>query len=124
MPPFRPTDEQRRSVERMAAVGIKHSDICKVIINPRTNKPLDEKVMRKHFRHELDAGYVKANTAVAQSLYDQAVKAGNVAAAIWWTKARMGWSETNKLLHATDGKPVAPVINLLGHPDEPTDGND
>src|SRR5437899_813198 len=30
----------------------------------------------------------------AKSLYDQAV-GGNVTAAIWWTKARMRWSETH-----------------------------
>ena len=34
-----------------------------------------------------------ANYQVAKSLYEQAV-GGNVTAAIWWTKARMGWSET------------------------------
>lgn len=35
-----------------------------------------------------------ADLAVANALYNNAVINGNVAAQIWWTKARMRWSET------------------------------
>ena len=49
---------------------------------------------RKAFRVELDRGMAVANYQVAKSIYEQAV-GGNVTAAIWWTKARMGWSETS-----------------------------
>jgi hypothetical protein len=117
MPAFKPTDEQRRIVEGMSGFGIKHADICQLVINPRTGKPLDPMCLRKHFRSELDTGHVKANAAVAKSLYNQAL-AGNVTAAIWWTKARMNWSETAKIEHAgKDGTPIVPVINLLGKPE-------
>jgi hypothetical protein len=56
---------------------------------------IDKKTLAEAFRAELDRGMALADYAVAKSLYDQAV-GGNVTAAIWWTKARMGWSE-NKL---------------------------
>lgn len=90
---FKPTPEQRKIVKELSGYGIPHADICRMVIfNPQTGKPLDDKTLRLHFRRELDAGHVEANSEVAKSLFAQA-KAGNVTAAIWWTKARMGWSE-------------------------------
>ena len=53
--------------------------------------------LRKHFEEELELGAAKANTAVAQFLFDQATGArgdGSVAAAIFWAKTRMQWKET------------------------------
>jgi hypothetical protein len=74
---------------------------------------------RAAFRHELDVGHVIANSAVAQSLYQQAIN-GNVTAAIWWTKARMGWKETTvQQFQDADGNPIGPTLNLFGHPEHP-----
>jgi hypothetical protein len=102
--PFAPTKEQRDQVEAMAGYGIPHEDICRLVINPRTGCPIDDKTLRRHFRYELDTGYVKANAKVVQSLYAQAT-GGNVTAAIWWTKARMGWAE--RVEHSgKDGGPM------------------
>jgi hypothetical protein len=68
--------------------------------------------LRSAFRHELDVGHVKANSAVAESLYQQAIK-GNVTAAIWWTKARTGWKETTvQHFQDADGNPIGPTLNL------------
>jgi hypothetical protein len=103
--PFVPSKEQRDSVETLAGYGIPHEEICRLVTNPRTNRPIDDKTLRRHFRHELDTGYVKANAKVVQSLYAQAT-GGNVTAAIWWTKARMGWAE--RVEHTgKDGGPIA-----------------
>jgi hypothetical protein len=60
----------------------------------RFGKPIDKRTLAEAFRAELDRGMALADYAVAKSPYDQAV-GGNVTAAIWWTKARMGWSETH-----------------------------
>jgi hypothetical protein len=92
-PAFRPTDEQRRQVEAMVGYGIPEAQIALLIINPQTNRPIDEKTLRRHFRDEIDRGQVKANAAVAQSLFKLATS-GNVTAAIFWIKTRMGWKET------------------------------
>jgi hypothetical protein len=80
-------------VEAMAGFGIRHEEIARVIINPESEKSIDDKTLRLHFRDELDTGMTKANTAVASALYTQATAERNVTAMIWWTKARMGWRE-------------------------------
>jgi hypothetical protein len=84
-----PTPQQRRQVLTMTGFGIRQSEVAAVL-------GIDEKTLRLHFRHELDTGATKANMRVVQSLYDMAVRDKIPAAAIWWTKARMGWkSETD-----------------------------
>jgi hypothetical protein len=92
-PRFEPTVEQRDTVESLAGLGLLHREICLLIVNPHRRKPIDEKTLRKWFKHELAVGSVKTNGKVAKSLYQQALK-GNVTACIWWTKCRMGWKET------------------------------
>lgn len=84
-PPFKPTKEQRDIVESTSGYGIPHDQIARLI---GITKP----TLEKHFRNELDVGAAKANAKVVESLYEQAV-GGNVTAAIWWTKARLKWSE-------------------------------
>jgi hypothetical protein len=77
----------------MIAGGIPQEDVAKVI-------GIDSKTMRKHYREELDTAVAKANAKVAQTLFSKAIN-GDTAAAIWWTKGRMGWAE--KRDHSVDG---------------------
>ena len=88
-PVHTPDPALRRQVEAMAGYGIPELGIAKVI-------GIDPKTLRKHYRSELDLGYVKANSAVAQSLFKKAIGDGpqSVTAAIFWAKTRMGWKET------------------------------
>ena len=95
-------------VESMAGYGIPHDDIGKVVGITRVT-------LAKHYRKELDTGHIQANSMVAASLYKMATGdadkkiAPNVTAAIWWTKTRMGWSETMK--HAgQDGGPIQVIL--------------
>ena len=83
---FEPTDEQRKQVEAMSGYGVPQDDIATVL-------DIDPKTLRLHFRRELDLGSVRATAKVGESLYKQAT-GGNVAAAIFWMKARAGWRET------------------------------
>ncbi len=94
-PAFQPSDEQRKTVTAMAGYGIPQEGISKVI-------GIDLKTLRKHFREELDKGEVVATSKVAESLYKMATE-GNVSAAIFWMKARAGWSE--KIRHETEMGP-------------------
>ena len=57
---------------------------------------IDAKTLRKHYSQELDIGHIKANSAVAQSLFRKATGDGpqSVTAAIFWAKTRLGWKET------------------------------
>jgi hypothetical protein len=105
--------EQRESVKTMAGFGIPHKRIALTVINPRTGRPIDDETLRFAFRRELDLGMIEADTRVCESLFNQAVK-GNVPAAIWWTKARLGWKETiQQQMLDQDGNPVRPVLNVI-----------
>ena len=105
-PAFKPTENERRLVEQMSAVGIPHESIAAVVRNG-----IDDKTLRKHFRKELDTAAVKANAKVAGSLYNRAL-AGSDTAAIWWTKARMRWSAP-QTLEGPDGEELSIKVTLV-----------
>jgi hypothetical protein len=87
-PKHTPTPEQRKQVEAMAAYGIPHMDIARVIGTTHVT-------LAKLYRDELDTGQTKANARVADNLFKIATGAGReaVTAAIFWLKVRAGWSE-------------------------------
>jgi hypothetical protein len=83
---------------------------------------IDPKTLRRHYRQELDRGSVEATAKVAQSLFQMATVDKNVAAAIFWMKARAGWREKpdpNAIaIHAT-----SPVVVTYRWADE-SEGED
>jgi hypothetical protein len=103
--PFVPTEEQRRLVKAMASFGVPHDDIALVV---RCSPP----TLRKRFRHELDVATVEANARVASCLYAQATTPGNIAATIFWLKARAGWREKHQveLSGPSGGEPPVQVV--------------
>ena len=80
-----PDPSLQRQVEAMAAYGIPELDIGRVL-------KIDPKTLRKHYRHELEFGHLKANAQVAGFLFNSA-RNGNVAAQIFWLKTRARWNE-------------------------------
>ena len=114
--PFAPTDDQRRMVRALSGFGVPHDDIGRIVkCSPPT--------LRKRFRDELDLGSAEANAKVAQTLYQQATTPGNIAATIFWLKARAGWREKQVVeVTGKDGSAMPPIkvlIQLVGGP--PTD---
>jgi hypothetical protein len=102
-PRFEATAEQRRTVEAMAAYGISEEEVARTI----GDHGIDPKTLRKHFRHQLDIGATKANSAVAQTAYQMATSGKCPAATIFWLKCRAGWKETNVLQHSgPNGGPI------------------
>jgi len=93
-PAHQPTEESRKSVKAMSAYGIPQDDISEAV-------GITGKTLRKHYRDELRGGMIRANAAVAGALYKMAID-GNVTAAIYWTKARMGWSDRGPQSHEGD----------------------
>ena len=91
-----PTEETRTRVESLAAAGIRNEDIALYL--GITRPTLD-----KYYKEELRIGNIKANAAVAQTLYKQAMD-GNTTAAIFWLKTRAGWRETQKVEMSADVK--------------------
>ncbi|MFT8246962.1 hypothetical protein [Roseomonas sp. BN140053] len=101
-PRYTPTEEQRRTVRTMAAYGIPQDAIARVV---RCSEP----TLRRAYRFELDTAVTEANARVAQCLFQQATTPGNIAATIFWLKARAGWRE----------KQLVEVSGPNGAPPEP-----
>ena len=92
-------------VRAMAGYGVPHDDIAVVVkCSPPT--------LRKRFRQELDVATIEANAKVAQTLYQQATTPGNIAATIFWLKARAGWREKQVVeMTGKDGAAI-PALSL------------
>ena len=105
---FTPSDDQRRMVRALSGFGVPHDDIGRIVkCSPPT--------LRRRFRDELDLGSAEANAKVAQTLYQQATMPGNIAATIFWLKARAGWREKQVVeVTGKDDRPI-PTINLQIH---------
>ena len=102
-PRFDPTSEQKKNVEAMAAYGIPEEDIASTI----GEHGIDPKTLRKYFRHQLDVGATKANSAVAQTAYQMATSGKYPASTMFWLKCRAGWKETNARQHSgPNGGPI------------------
>ena len=104
MPPFIPTDEERRQVETLSGWGIPYEQIAIMI-----RKGISCDTLTRHFQTELVAGKAKANTGVARTLYQKAI-GGDTTAAIWWSKTQMRWAETQR--HELSGRNGAPIETM------------
>jgi hypothetical protein len=89
-PAYKPTPEMAKKVETLAGLGTHQDDIAIAL-------GVSIPTVAKYYPKELKVGKVKANTAVAQSLYQKATgnESSAVTAAIFWAKTQMGWKETN-----------------------------
>src|SRR3954469_9632439 len=82
-PNLNPTDEQRRLVKHLAAVGEPQIRIAKKV------GIRSEKTLRKHYRDEIDFGLLEANANVGGALYQNAMR-GKVDAQKFWLERRGG----------------------------------
>ncbi len=104
---FVPTADQRGNVEAMTGFGIPQKEICRVVINPETGKPIDKTTLELHFRDEIETGTIKANATVGRIAYATITGApggipdnhGRVELTKFWLARRMGWTETNVHQH-------------------------
>jgi hypothetical protein len=93
-----PTPQQRAEVSALKSFGVPLDDIAGYI-------GIDRKTLSKHYADEVKSAQIKANAAVAKFLYNAAsgnalakgaTHADCVRAAMFWTKTRMGWRETER----------------------------
>lgn len=111
LPEHKPTSRNRKQAEALAGYGVPQEDIARLL-------GITEPTLRKHYRDDLDRGMAKANARIGQSLFRMA-STGNVTAAIFWAKTRMGWKETQNLeVTGKDGAALPVVVYL------PSNGRD
>ena len=89
---YTPSDENKKLVKTLAAVGITFEDIA-------TKLDISADTLVKYYKKELDDGRIDANASIGQTLFQQA-KNGNTAAAIFWLKTRARWKETHSVEHS------------------------
>jgi len=97
--PHEPTEKTRAQAQQAAGLGLPHEQIGALI-------GISDKTLRKYYATELAIGKAMASAAIAKTLFNKA-QAGDTTAAIWWTKAQMGWGETNTTrIAGSDGGPL------------------
>ena len=64
-----PTPEQRNIVKTLTGLGIPQTEICRLVTNPQTGKPLDPKSLRKHFALEIRTGAVELKFLVGRFIF-------------------------------------------------------
>lgn len=92
VPKHEVTDERRKKVRNLAAVGVQHKEIARII-------GTSDVTLRKYYRDELDLSMIEANATVAGRLYQQCME-GNTTAIIFWLKTRAQWSERHEIEHS------------------------
>lgn len=104
-PPHEPTDELRKKVKMLAAVGMTQDEIA-IIID--TSEPK----LKKLYAPQLRAGMLEADAEVAQNLYRMATGTGPEAGrtAIFWMKVRRRWHEVQRVIHGYDPETISGFV--------------
>jgi hypothetical protein len=69
MPRFEPDEQQRHIVSMMAGVKAGRHEIARLILNPRTGKPINERTLEQHFAEELATGNARLKVALSRSFF-------------------------------------------------------
>jgi hypothetical protein len=105
-PKFKPTDEERKVVEMMAALGTPQKDMAR---NVRKGG-IDVKTLMKHFPEEIETGATKANVKVGGAMYNKAI-GGDVQAQKYFLGCRAGWKETSVIEGTGEDGAISIVMN-------------
>ncbi|CAH0242765.1 hypothetical protein [Roseomonas sp. CECT 9278] len=90
------TEEQRRTARAMAGLGVSRRHIA-------LHLGVDEAAMMAKLRDELELAEMEATSKVAKALFVMATQKNNVAAAIFWMKARGRWTEKQEIEATVNG---------------------
>lgn len=85
-PPHQPTDRTRAQVRAFAGYGLPYRQIATLL-------GIGVNTLQDHYGADLEAGEAQATAQVARTLYEKATVGKDLGAAIFWMKARAGWSE-------------------------------
>lgn len=107
-PPHAPTAQTRALVSVCKAIGYTDEQIAATV-------EISLNTLKLHYKDELATGAAKVNAKVAANLFTTAVSPTHpkaITAAIFWAKARMGW--TDKTPEGDEGDDEAPVEFTIG----------
>ncbi len=114
---FKSNEEQRKLAMQLAAFGLRHSDICLLIKDPK-GKSICEPTLRKHFSMELGIGKSKAIAKVAETLYKKAI-GGDTTSIIFFLKSQAGWTDRQHVeLTGANGGPMQSITTVTSDPVE------
>jgi len=85
-PNFERVDDKRYFVEELAGQGVSQEDIARMVALQSPKK------LRKYFPDEVDLGALRANHAVAKTLYEMATSGDSASATVFWLKCRARWT--------------------------------
>ena len=100
-PPWEPTAQDRYRAKTAAMMGMSEIETERFV-----GKHID--TIKKHCKAELDEGRYGVNSQVANRLFERCMD-GEVTALIYWTKAKMGW--TDKPTQELESQ-APPVVNV------------
>jgi hypothetical protein len=83
--------QTRRVVERAVAMGLDQMQIGTLL-------GLSDRSLRKHYRNELDTGFLKLVSKIGDKLIDK-IEAGDKASIFFFLKTRCGWSENGSAVN-------------------------
>jgi hypothetical protein len=87
-PSYKPTEEERTLVKSLAATGLPHDQICRLV---RLRSP---KTLRKYFARELSQGLAEATAIVAGVAYEMAHSGRHLAMTLFWLKCQAPCDES------------------------------
>ena len=94
---FHPTQEQREFVKALIGYRIPEDEVCLLVINPKTRKPIAPMTLRKHFGEEIKTGFATGRMRIMAASFRSAIgdkdHPGNVTAQIWLSKCLYGMRE-------------------------------
>jgi hypothetical protein len=101
-PPFVATSEQRQMVAQLAGLKVSWEELRKLIVNPRTNRPIAKSSFSRIFAQELEQARGKLKELVASGFY-RALANGEAWALRLALKNVFHWSlENNTAMPAMD----------------------
>jgi hypothetical protein len=99
----KPTEQSRQLVEKLAAYGVKRTEIAMEL-------DISEDTLVRHYRVELELGTARVTEKIATRLAAIALQEDDLRAAlpacIFWLKTRAGWRETLHVNHSTEPEKV------------------
>jgi len=112
-PVFVPTDEKRKLVTSLIGYGLTRLEICDVLRNPSTGKPISVNTLKKHFEQEIETGESQIKAKLYHSIYKKALSDDHpqaAACAMFILKCRYGWRQADRVIHEFDANTGVLVV--------------